>query len=53
MNAAAGQEPYSLKGLRILLVEEFPFMVTLMTSMLREFGVGQVMATDDVEDAKK
>ncbi|HIF26431.1 MAG TPA: response regulator [Micavibrio sp.] len=53
MNAAVNQEPYALSGVRILLVEEFPFMVALMTSMLREFGVGQVMSTDNVQHAKR
>lgn len=50
---SSGQEPYSLAGLRVLIIEEFPFMVSLMSSMLREFGIGQILATDSVEEAKK
>lgn len=47
------KQAYSLGGIRILSVEEFPFMAGLMASMLREFGVGKVLSTCSVEEAKK
>lgn len=44
---------YNLKGIRVLVVEDFPFMAQLMSSMLKEFNVGTVLSTCSVGDAKK
>jgi DNA-binding response OmpR family regulator len=45
--------PYDLKGVRVLVVEDFPFMAQLMSAMLREFNVGFVLSVCDVTDAKR
>ena len=45
--------PYDLKGVRVLVIEDFPFMAQLMSAMLREFNVGFVLSVCDVTDAKK
>jgi CheY-like chemotaxis protein len=44
---------YNLDGLRVLVVEDFPFMAELMTSMLREFNVGKVLSTCSVLEAQR
>jgi len=51
MGVGGRKEAYHLRGIRMLVVDEFPFMVNLMTSMLREFGVGHVRSTCDVSEA--
>ena len=51
--AAPTNIPYDLKGVRILVVEDFPFMAQLMSAMLREFNVGFVLSVCDVANAKR
>ena len=53
MKPANTNAPYNLKGVRILVVEDFPFMAQLMSTMLKEFNVGKVLSTCSVQDAKK
>lgn len=53
MTAANENKAYNLKGIRVLVVEDFPFMAQLMSTMLREFNVGKVLSTCDVAEAKK
>lgn len=50
---AAGQKAYNLNGLRILVVEDFPFMADLMSAMLREFNVGKILSMCQIEEAQK
>ncbi|MCD8494188.1 MAG: response regulator [Alphaproteobacteria bacterium] len=53
-NAAAGQsKAYDLKGLRILVVEDFPFMADLMSAMLREFSIGKVLSVCQISEAQE
>ena len=53
MTAANENKIYNLKGVRVLVVEDFPFMAQLMSTMLKEFNVGTVLSTCSVTDAKK
>lgn len=50
---ASGHKAYNLKGLKILVVEDFPFMADLMAAMLREFNVGKIFSVCKIEEAKK
>lgn len=49
----AGQKAYNLRGLRILVVEDFPFMADLMSAMLREFSVGKILSVCKISEAQK
>ncbi|MBI1327424.1 MAG: response regulator [Alphaproteobacteria bacterium] len=42
----------SLKGISVLVVEDYPFMVDMLTAMLREFGVGRIIVAENGEEAK-
>ncbi len=42
---------YSLSQFTILVVDDYPFMATLLSSMLREFGVGRVLIAESGNDA--
>lgn len=53
MSPANNNKPYNLKGVRVLVVEDFPFMAQLMSAMLREFNVGKVLSTCEIREAKK
>lgn len=37
------KKAYSLSAFRVLIVEDYPFMADLMSTMLREFGVGNII----------
>lgn len=50
---AASQKAYNLNGLRILVVEDFPFMADLMAAMLREFNVGKILSVCKIEEAQR
>lgn len=43
--------PYDLSEFTILLVEDSPYMQSLMISMLKAFGVGDIMACNDAHEA--
>ncbi len=47
------KKTYDLRGLRVLVLEEFQFMANLMSSILRDFHVGSVVATCKVSEAMK
>lgn len=53
MSPANNNKPYNLKGVRVLVVEDFPFMAQLMSAMLREFNVGKVLSSCEIREAKK
>lgn len=44
---------YSLSGFRILVVEDYPFMADLLSSMAREFGVGNILVADSGNEARE
>lgn len=46
-------QAYSLKNFRILAVEDYPFMADLISSMLREFGVGHIMQAVNSQEARE
>ena len=55
-NASAGnkqKKAYSLSAFRVLIVEDYPFMADLMSSMLREFGVGNIVQASSGNEAKE
>ncbi len=45
------QQHYDLSKFTILLVEDSVYMQTLMSSMLKTFGVGDIVVCDGAEDA--
>ncbi len=45
------RKTYSLHQFRILVADDFGFMADLMSSMLREFGVGSMMIAESGNDA--
>lgn len=47
------KQAYSFASFRILLVEDYQFMAELLTSMLREFGVGEFMMAENAKDARE
>lgn len=47
------KKPYSLNDLRVLIVEDYPFMLELLSTILRELGVGKVYAADSGEAGQK
>lgn len=47
------KKAYSLASFRILIVEDYPFMADLMSSMLREFGVGNVVQASSGNEGKE
>lgn len=49
----ASQKAYNLNGLRILVVEDFPFMADLMSAMLKEFNVGKILSVCKIEEAQR
>lgn len=53
MMVANNNTPYNLRGVRVLVVEDFPFMAQLMSAMLRRFNIGTVLSTCSVSEAKK
>ncbi|MFP4313429.1 MAG: response regulator [Alphaproteobacteria bacterium] len=53
MQAANTNQPYNLKGVRVLVVEDFPFMAQLMSSMLKEFNVGHIISTCEIREARQ
>ena len=55
-NASAGnkqKKAYSLAAFRVLIVEDYPFMADLMSSMLREFGVGNIVQASSGSEGKE
>lgn len=44
---------YSLRNFRILVVEDYVFMADLISTMLREFGVGNIVQTINSNEAKE
>ncbi|QQG35148.1 MAG: response regulator [Micavibrio aeruginosavorus] len=44
---------YSLGAFRILIVEDYPFMADLMSTMLREFGVGNIIQASSGTEGKE
>jgi two-component system chemotaxis response regulator CheY len=44
-------KPYDLSNLGVLLVEDSAYMQSLMTSMLKVFGVGEIMACSNGQEA--
>ncbi|HEY8191775.1 MAG TPA: response regulator [Alphaproteobacteria bacterium] len=49
--AAETRKVYDLSSLRVMVLEEFPFMADLMAEMLREFKVSAVLTTCKAEQA--
>lgn len=47
------KQAYNFSGFRILLVEDYQFMAELLSSMLREFGVGEFMMAESAKDARE
>ncbi|NCC22901.1 MAG: response regulator [Alphaproteobacteria bacterium] len=45
------KKSYSLHQFTILIAEDFPFMADLLSSMLREFGVGRIIVAENGRDA--
>lgn len=43
--------PYDLSNLTLLVVEDSPYMQSLIASMLKSFGVGDIMACEDAKEA--
>lgn len=43
--------PYDLSNFTVLIVEDSPYMQTLMAQMLKAFGVGEILACDSAKDA--
>lgn len=55
-NLSAGnkqKKAYSLAAFRVLIVEDFPFMADLMSSMLREFGIGHIVQASCGNEGKE
>lgn len=50
---APGQTIFSLQNFNILLVEDYEFIQSLVVSMLRAFGVGNVIVCSSGEEAKQ
>lgn len=46
-------QAYSLKSFRVLAVEDYPFMADLISTMLREFGVGHIVQAINIQEAKE
>lgn len=46
------ENPYDLRGLRILVIEDYPFIAELMQSLLHEMGVGKVTIANNVNAAR-
>ncbi|MCB9988858.1 MAG: response regulator [Rhodospirillales bacterium] len=46
-------DAYSLSNFRILIVEDYPFMADLIATMLREFGVGNIVMANSGSEAKE
>lgn len=46
-------QAYSLKNFRVLAVEDYPFMADLISTMLREFGVGHIVQAINIQEAKE
>ncbi|MCB1556358.1 MAG: response regulator [Alphaproteobacteria bacterium] len=44
---------YSLNGFNVLIVEDYPFMASLIATMLREFGVGNIFIAHNGADARE
>lgn len=47
------RKSYSLASFRILVVEDYPFMADLLSSMAREFGVGNILLAESGNEAKE
>ncbi len=46
------KSPYNLRGLKVLVMEDFPYMADLMVSMLMEFSVGKVFTACNLEECQ-
>lgn len=46
------EEPYDLSTFRVLIVEDFPFISSLMSSSLAHMGVGRVITAHDGNEGK-
>lgn len=44
---------YNLHGFKVLIVEDYPFMAELITSMLRELGVGNMLVANSGKEAQE
>ena len=47
------KKAYSLSAFRILVVEDYPFMADLISTMLREFGVGNIVQASSGNEARE
>ena len=52
MTSSSKNDYGSLKNFTILIADDFHFMADLLSSMLREFGVGKILLAENGEDAK-
>ncbi len=52
-NSVSQKKIYSLNQFSILVVEDYSFMANLLSSMLREFGVGRILMAESGNDAIK
>lgn len=43
--------PYDLSGFTVLIVEDSHYMQSLMSSMLKAFGVGEILACENAKEA--
>ena len=46
------KDPYDLRNMSVLIVEDSGYLKSLMISMLKLFGVGDIMSCDGAEEAK-
>jgi len=51
-NADIKRKVYDLSSMRVLLFDQFPFMAGLMSSMLKEFNVKNVMTSETIKEAQ-
>ncbi|MCM2342987.1 MAG: response regulator [Alphaproteobacteria bacterium] len=47
------KKAYSLSAFRVLIVEDYPFMADLMSTMLREFGVGNIIQASSGNEGRE
>lgn len=52
VNPSAPKQEYNLRNFRILIAEDFEFMIALLSGMLREYGVGRVLVARDGNEAR-
>ena len=47
------KQAYSFRDFNVLIVEDYQFMAELLSSMLREFGVGRIMLAESAKEARE